>query len=110
MRLITRREDEDTKRLIRTLREQLADAQEEARVQASANSLIVQRQEAKEGTIAAARASLAEPYQQERAENKRLRATVERLQARLDDALGYTPEQSAAIESGTGEPRKAIRA
>jgi hypothetical protein len=89
-------------------------AEHEAVVQANATSLIAQRQVASEGTIAGARAALAAPYLEVRARCERLEqanASLTRnnlaLHDRLWDALGYTPEQRAAIESGKGEPVKA---
>lgn len=79
-------------------------AEQEAKEQTAAAVLLAQRELTREGTLAGARAALAGPYQQVKAENERLRKTVDQLQARLDDALGYTPEQRTAIDTGRGEP------
>jgi phage shock protein A len=79
-------------------------AEQEAKEQTAAAVLLARRELEREDTLASARAALTAPYEQVKAENEQLRKTVDQLKRRLDDALGYTPEQQAAIESGRGEP------
>ena len=99
MRIIRRREDEDTARLIRTLRDQVAEAQAETAVQVRANGRLAASAGTAEQALAVeaasirdARTELVELCDRQQAKIGRWQTAYRGLRRQLDDALGYNPD------------------
>lgn len=115
MRIQTRRQQAATARQIADLRERLAAAVADAQTQTSSASRLAGRVDRIEANAQGARAALAAAHRELKATCDRQQELIEQLthenqglRRQLDDALGYTPEQVAAINSGKGEPRRPI--
>ncbi|GAA2112606.1 hypothetical protein GCM10009759_55520 [Kitasatospora saccharophila] len=113
MRIVMRREDEDTQRLIRTLREQLAEARGEAVVQSSANGRLTASAVTAQAELANNNRVLLSGHRVLREENAVLRERVRLLAAdrdgllvQLDRALGYDDAVLADIAAGAVDLKK----
>jgi hypothetical protein len=89
--------------LRRTAERRAERAEAELAVEAARASAFEQRAEAAEGQHAEVAGLLAESQR----EVRRLRADRDGLRKQFDRALGYDDADLAAINSGTGQPRKA---
>jgi len=114
MRLISRRAQAEQAAKVARLRDRIADLEAEVLEQGRANGRLARSAAIAEGSIAGARAAVAGPYRELKARfaqqeelTAALRRENARLERRLDDALGRTPADKAAIDSGSGEPRRA---
>ncbi len=120
MRIVTRREDESTRRLIRDLREQLAETTQEKNEQSSANGRLAAANEHAQAELSVANRALTADQHQLLDENARLRARIDQLtednrQLRVSrDGLSnqlfhalYDDEQLALIAAGAVSLKKA---
>ncbi|MFE2911299.1 hypothetical protein [Kitasatospora indigofera] len=107
MRLQSKREQAEQARAMSILRGKIRDLEAELLEQGRANGRLAGRTAAAEGAIAGATAALTVGRRELREENSRLRTTVDRqratitrLQSRLDDALGRSPEDIRVLDAG----------
>lgn len=107
MRLQTRKARLEQARAMSILRDRIRELEAEVLEQGRANGRLAGRTAAAEGAIAGATAALTAGRRELREENAHLRdltdrqrVIIARLQSRLDDSLGRSPDDIRALDAG----------